>query len=241
MTPISPVPGSSLRSHDVPVSCCQVQAAGVGKKTKKQGGIKVCEKGHPLRIFRTPHDEYVCDACDTGEFLEQGAVMLGCRICDWDACEKCASPATLERELEREAAYEKKSASKVSSRPRGIPIGCDHFSGAEITSPVLECGRADDPAARRMHRRHQASGKCWWAQISTRTNSCRPPSLPPALHAPLDHVSPSSAAAPREAAARCSTRRRPPPALQARLRAHGLRRAPAPPNRASLPASSWSV
>jgi hypothetical protein len=203
MPPISPVPGSSLQSHDVSVSCCQVQAAGGGKKTKKQG-VKVCEKGHPLRIFRTPHDEYVCDACNTGEFLEQGAVMLGCRICDWDACEKCASPATLERELEREAAYEKKSASKVSSHPRGISIGYDPFSGAEITPPVLECGRADDPAGRRMHCRHQASGKCWWAQISTRTNSCRPPTLSRALHASLDHVPPSSAAAPRSGDGRAS-------------------------------------
>lgn len=51
-----------------------------GKKSKKGGeGYKVCPAGHPLFLFLTPHDEYVCDACDTGDFLEQGTTMLGCR------------------------------------------------------------------------------------------------------------------------------------------------------------------
>ena len=52
-----------------------------GKKSKKGGeGFKVCPAGHPLFLFRTPHDEYVCDACDTGDFLDQASIMLGCRL-----------------------------------------------------------------------------------------------------------------------------------------------------------------
>ena len=75
------------------------EASGTGegnkspKKARTDGGIKVCPAGHTLRVFGTPHDEYMCDATSSckGGFLKQGSLLFGCRLCDWDACEKCTA------------------------------------------------------------------------------------------------------------------------------------------------------
>ena len=61
-------------------------------KTKKgEGGdglgVKACPMGHELRMFSTPHDEFFCELCGEQQYLPAGAMLFGCRTCDWDACE----------------------------------------------------------------------------------------------------------------------------------------------------------
>ena len=76
-----------------------VAPSGEGKRKKKkkaapksklgsgvpEGGYSKCKGGHDLGLMRTPHDEYMCDGCDSG-FQKKGALLFGCRVCDWDAC-----------------------------------------------------------------------------------------------------------------------------------------------------------
>ena len=46
-----------------------------------------CPGKHGLTQFETPNNTYLCDMC--GESQAVGAPMYGCRICNWDACQKC--------------------------------------------------------------------------------------------------------------------------------------------------------
>jgi len=48
-----------------------------------------CLGGHTLVEFTTPTSTYRCDVC--GRNLPIGTRTFGCRICDWDKCERCAS------------------------------------------------------------------------------------------------------------------------------------------------------
>ena len=49
-----------------------------------------CPGGHTLAEFRTPSASlYNCNVC--GRTVSPGARMFGCRICNWDKCEHCAS------------------------------------------------------------------------------------------------------------------------------------------------------
>jgi len=50
----------------------------------KKKPAKVCPKKHPLKIFTGDVDGYSCNLCS-----EMCDKVYGCRICDWDACEKC--------------------------------------------------------------------------------------------------------------------------------------------------------
>lgn len=51
------------------------------------GSSRLCLAGHPLSTFTTPSDGYTCDVC--GVMHASGSMMLGCRICNWDACTSC--------------------------------------------------------------------------------------------------------------------------------------------------------
>jgi hypothetical protein len=65
-------------------------------------GSKTCPGGHPLRLFRTPHDEFFCELCGDDQYLAKGSMLFGCRQCDWDACEKHTHTQVKQRELQRE-------------------------------------------------------------------------------------------------------------------------------------------
>ena len=45
-----------------------------------------CPGRHALGAFRTPRPGFCCDVCDAS--LPEGTDIRGCRICDWDACNK---------------------------------------------------------------------------------------------------------------------------------------------------------
>jgi len=46
-----------------------------------------CPKKHVATLHVTKHSSFRCDLCHVG--VECGAIMYGCRECDWDACETC--------------------------------------------------------------------------------------------------------------------------------------------------------
>lgn len=48
-----------------------------------------CPGGHALAEFRTQNSNYRCDVCS--RTLPRGTRAFGCRICDWDKCERCDS------------------------------------------------------------------------------------------------------------------------------------------------------
>jgi len=100
-----------------------VKSGGGGKKAKKasqagEGTIKLCPRGHGLVVSGTPHDEYMCDACAVcnGEFLPAGSTLFGCRLCDWDSCERCTHPATKEKLLAKLKEEEARAAKKAQAR-----------------------------------------------------------------------------------------------------------------------------
>jgi len=49
--------------------------------------IIFCPKKHAAMLHVTKHSSFRCDLCGVG--VECGAIMYGCRECDWDACENC--------------------------------------------------------------------------------------------------------------------------------------------------------
>jgi hypothetical protein len=48
---------------------------------------KMCESSHNLITFLTPNNTFECDLC--GNFVETGASMHGCDICNYDICINC--------------------------------------------------------------------------------------------------------------------------------------------------------
>ena len=49
-----------------------------------------CPGGHTLAEFRTPSGStYSCNVC--GQTFPPRTRMFGCRICNWDKCERCAN------------------------------------------------------------------------------------------------------------------------------------------------------
>jgi hypothetical protein len=50
-----------------------------------------CPGHHSLNRFETNQPSFFCDNCAGAERkpLPLGSVMYGCRVCDWDACERC--------------------------------------------------------------------------------------------------------------------------------------------------------
>lgn len=53
--------------------------------------LVLCPKKHAASVHVTKHASFRCDVCGKG--VERGAVMHGCRECDWDACEFCTDKA----------------------------------------------------------------------------------------------------------------------------------------------------
>jgi len=51
---------------------------------KLMNQAKVCPEKHKLKKFSGEEDGYSCNLCS--KYCDQ---VYGCRICDWDACEKC--------------------------------------------------------------------------------------------------------------------------------------------------------
>ncbi|KAL3925346.1 MAG: hypothetical protein SGILL_000474 [Bacillariaceae sp.] len=59
--------------------------------TSNDRGPVLCPKKHGASLHVTKHASFRCDLCGKG--VEKGAVMHGCRQCDWDACESCTDKA----------------------------------------------------------------------------------------------------------------------------------------------------
>jgi len=46
---------------------------------------KICVKGHTLTRHKNHMQRYVCDVCESAS----SEFMFGCRLCNWDICQKC--------------------------------------------------------------------------------------------------------------------------------------------------------
>eukprot|EP00961_Rhodomonas_salina_P221724 2998037-Rhodomonas_salina.1 len=75
-----------LSGHDgtIQSSLSAVAAVKIYWKRKSNGSCP-----HDLHQFMTPSPTFQCDAC--GLSLPQGAVLHGCRLCDFDLCSRCLS------------------------------------------------------------------------------------------------------------------------------------------------------
>jgi hypothetical protein len=106
---------------------------------------------HPLVQFQTPNDGYGCDSCSTS--VAEGAVMHGCRACNYDLCGACFT----KHEEEKQAAAVAHSAPEM---PRlalrtlegmwlSVPMPEHQASSAESVAPsdliaMLQCARFFD-------------------------------------------------------------------------------------------------
>jgi len=97
---------------------------------------------HGLRRFVTDH-EYICDVCNETQLTDQ--VMFGCRICDWDTCEKCAnrdaegSETHIRSEPERHEHIRRHARSSSSGEP-------DPGPNLDLTDgPIIALGPVGDP------------------------------------------------------------------------------------------------
>eukprot|EP00960_Hanusia_phi_P060970 764685-Hanusia_phi.AAC.7 len=84
----------------------------------------VCPAKHVLYEFSTPNSEWACDTCrsevvhlcispcgsDGCLQIAQGAIMYGCRECDWDVCIECLSKQVKIPEAVQEALPKKESS-----------------------------------------------------------------------------------------------------------------------------------
>ena len=52
----------------------------------------LCPKDHECTLFITPQAGFGCDVCKIS--VGTGTNMFGCRVCNWDACEKCMEEMT---------------------------------------------------------------------------------------------------------------------------------------------------
>uniref|UniRef100_A0A7S1B4W0 Uncharacterized protein n=1 Tax=Corethron hystrix TaxID=216773 RepID=A0A7S1B4W0_9STRA len=59
----------------------------ISKVPHSSGKQIKCPKNHDTHFFFTSHGSFRCDLC--GGEIGQSKPMVGCRICDWDACEEC--------------------------------------------------------------------------------------------------------------------------------------------------------
>merc|ERR1719327_1555214 len=76
-----------------------------------------CPDGHRLKQHITPDGDgsYICDVCAC--VLGSGAVMYGCRTCDWDACLWCNAPR---KSVETDESD--KDATMIGRRPKDIKV-----------------------------------------------------------------------------------------------------------------------
>ena len=70
--------------------------------SSSSSATRTCPEGHALRLFRTPHDEFFCELCGDDQYLPKGAMLFGCRECDWDACATHTHEDVQKREVLRE-------------------------------------------------------------------------------------------------------------------------------------------
>merc|ERR1712070_667598 len=53
-----------------------------------------CPSGHVLQRPAAPNSDYTCDVC--GKEVAEGETLWGCRLCDYDKCQNCASKNIVE-------------------------------------------------------------------------------------------------------------------------------------------------
>merc|ERR1712232_496341 len=53
-----------------------------------------CPSGHVLERHAAPNSDYTCDVC--GKDVAEGETLWGCRLCDYDKCQQCASKGVVE-------------------------------------------------------------------------------------------------------------------------------------------------
>jgi len=89
---------------------------------------KTCQRGHPLIDFLTQIPNFTCDVC--GASLPQGALMSGCRTCNFDACAQCLG-------------------TQATVGASGAPASVDHATasalGAQFLSDALSWGQQQAP------------------------------------------------------------------------------------------------
>jgi len=81
---------------------------------KLMNRAKVCPKKHKLKKFSGEEDGYSCNMCS--KYCDQ---VYGCRICDWDACEKCLKSRSNQSSAtpSKKGSKAKKSDSKKKKDP----------------------------------------------------------------------------------------------------------------------------
>ena len=91
--------------------------------------IRDCPGRHGLVAFEVVEDGWECDGCDMA--VPEGTVIKGCRTCDYDVCEACASSGTMPT-----ASVHSQTPSPPPPHYEGAIAGGDIF-GAESAWCVL--------------------------------------------------------------------------------------------------------
>lgn len=58
-----------------------------------------CPNGHSLKAFSAPSGRFTCDRCQ--QMAREGAVLYGCRACDFDECRDCFEKSSRAQENPR--------------------------------------------------------------------------------------------------------------------------------------------
>jgi len=93
---------------------------------KMMNRAKVCPKKHKLKQFTGEEDGYSCNLCS--KYFNQ---VYGCRICDWDACEKCLKSRSNKSSAaaSTKGSKAKKSTSKKKNKDEEDKVCWDYRKG----------------------------------------------------------------------------------------------------------------
>eukprot|EP00929_Paragymnodinium_shiwhaense_P114045 TRINITY_DN8235_c0_g1_i1.p1 TRINITY_DN8235_c0_g1~~TRINITY_DN8235_c0_g1_i1.p1 ORF type:complete len:2188 (+),score=673.38 TRINITY_DN8235_c0_g1_i1:151-6714(+) len=109
-------------------------AAGTEEAAPKEsnggsGEVVKCPAGHDLDRGTAPVDNCSCDSCKEG--VAKGAILWGCRVCNYDLCEVCRQKQAPER-MESKLSLDSKEQPKRQSRASRDVAQAKNWSRAEV-------------------------------------------------------------------------------------------------------------
>jgi hypothetical protein len=106
---------------------------------------RTCPETHRLQAFEAERSGFSCDMC--GSACAAGARLFGCRQCDYDLCEECATTPRLKGDNEQLGALTLARVSELYAQLAGLGASGDVVGLKRIEQEsIRSCGRAQHMA-----------------------------------------------------------------------------------------------